>query len=191
VSTGLQPLRRARVPLGVLRVLRVLGVAVGLGALAAGCNALLGNSEVERDVLDARPDPRGDASGSTPPPDDGAASAPTLPADATPACPPPTCATSADCPSPQVCVSMGDDDGGAVTRACRVTCEAGAGCAAYESCVPGEPRSVCIPTGTACYASCRHVCGSSCVDWLSDRAHCGRCGAACPAGKSCVGGACS
>jgi hypothetical protein len=181
--------RRARA------ALRALGVAVGLSALTAGCNALLGNGEVERDLLDARPDPR-EASVSTPPSDlDGAASAPTLPgdaaADATTACPSPTCATSADCPAPQVCVSMGDGDGGARTRACRATCEAGAGCAANESCVTGDTQSACIPTGTACYASCKRVCGTSCVDWLNDRAHCGRCGTACPAGKSCVGGACT
>lgn len=167
-----------------------------VGALAAGCNALLGNGEVERDRLDARPDPLAEAGVGTPPELDGAAAVPTVPPDAADAaaataCPPPTCATSADCPATQVCISMGDNDGGALTRACRNTCEAGAGCAASESCVFGVTQSACIPTGTACYASCKRVCGTSCVDWSTDRAHCGRCGATCPTGKVCVGGACS
>ncbi len=187
MPTRLLPVRRARVRL------RPLGVAGALGALIAGCNALLGNGEVQRDLLDASPDPRAEASAAPPEPD-GAVSAPTLPdaaAEAATACPPPTCTTSADCTAPQVCVAMGDDDGGARTRACRTPCEAGGGCPPYESCVTGEPQSACIPTGTACYASCKRVCGGSCVDWLHDRANCGRCGAACPAGKACVGGACS
>jgi len=169
-----------------------LRVAVGLAALAAGCNAILGNTEVERDVLDTRPDLQGDATVER----DGQVTlpTPTLPPDAAqPAtgCPPATCTTSADCPTMQLCISMGDSDGGILTRACRKTCEAGAGCPAYETCVVGEPQSACVPTGTACYAPCKHVCGAACVDLSSDRANCGRCGTSCPTGKACVGGACS
>lgn len=180
---------RARAPQLLLRV------AIGLAALAAGCNTLLGNTEVERDVLDTRPDLQGDARANAPQDSDAQLPLPTLPPDAaapsTTACPPPTCATSADCPTQQVCISMGDNDGGALTRACRKTCEAGVGCPAYESCVVGVEQSACIPTGTSCYASCKRVCGTSCVDWFSDRANCGRCGTSCPVGKVCVGGACS
>jgi hypothetical protein len=34
------------------------------------------------------------------------------------------------------------------------------------------------------------MCGLSCVDLNTDRAHCGMCGAACPVGRNCVGGVC-
>ncbi len=43
--------------------------------------------------------------------------------------------------------------------------------------------------GPVCAAP-RVLCGGACVDLQTDRAHCGRCGAACASGQSCVAGAC-
>jgi hypothetical protein len=33
-------------------------------------------------------------------------------------------------------------------------------------------------------------CAGTCVDFITDRANCGSCGAACATGQVCVGGAC-
>ena len=61
--------------------------------------------------------------------------------------------------------------------------------AAYEQCISGSTPA-CIPTNTVCGASCQMICNQRCINPATDPANCGRCGAQCPTGKTCNGGAC-
>lgn len=170
-----------------------LALGAALVGLAGGCNALLGNEDVERESPDASTLVRREG-GAVDGPfalDDVVTTPEASPPDAGPPCPAPTCITSGDCPSKQVCIGLLAADGGVATRACRRTCEGGTGCITGESCFQGEPTPTCMPIQLECGASCSAVCAILCVDLSRDAKNCGRCGTACPAGKQCVGGACS
>lgn len=176
------------------RLVRFALALVGLAPLGAlACNAIVGNGPVELETFDASLIPKRDAAGdagSIPDDvitvDDGGADG------SSSTCPPPTCTTNADCPDTIpifICITLTGADGGALTRACRHPCEAGAGCAAYEQCISGSTPA-CIPTNTVCGASCQMICNQRCINPATDPANCGRCGAQCPTGKTCNGGAC-
>ena len=180
---------------------RVRNAAFGTIVIAttAGCNLLLGNEERDLEGLDV-PSSDGASRRDTseppldPPLDSSAGDAGVdADADADVACPAPVCASSSDCASDEICLGLSDEDGGVATRLCSAACDASPQCSAARQCVSASSSapSRCAPPPALCGKTCTYVCGTTCVNILTDRRNCGTCGQSCGATKTCKGGSCS
>ncbi len=92
------------------------------------------------------------------------------------------------------CVTGFDDCNGVASDGCEARLDDPETCGSCRtSCV--APRPLCDGTGgapvctDACAAS-ETLCGETCVDPMTDEAHCGACDRACDTGETCVGGSC-